>query len=634
MANNMPLPDLPLELIRLIIRFTCQSYKNYQDVRYLSLRRINQSFNLEVLEIYYQNVGVNINLNEMSIRELLQMPDVFAGRILQEGMGINDSRISESCSHMHAVADVLTEQFERAGNPCFRKSILHDIGRAIFKVRPDDAWIWIHVLMERKEQPTEPWVGPIDRHEAMRMAFVVAVAMNREEVVRQMLRRGEASATAYSRFLHSPLPPAIKFGHENILKLLLDAGAEIPRRPFGIEHDGPRGELYSAVTAAAKRGYTGVLEPLLQRDSTKELTHQVLKFTAQFGHWDLVNLIMDRHLTHEQWNITLTKKRVVECSCHPGEPDTFTPKTMQRVVQCAARDGKNELLLRLIRGGLIVRNNATGTKKFPLQLAAEGGHFSTCKLLLDHGALDVPEEYEGEVHNRNRVDSLVRAVATGGNMDILHLFQNRGLWSRTSALQVLPIAAENGHLEMAKYAVEHGMDFPTKRKTLSNAYIHDAWGNALCIHCQRSTYQHDLRYFAFLRAVAFGHMHVVRWLAEQLHINSDQIRSMSDWSSTYALRYGVKDPILYIIDTGNIDMLLLLQQYVGKGEEVQTNPFHEDEDTVFGTRCRDRVVNLSSHYPVELGLGRRPFREYKLGKRHLREEVYRLAIGEPWWVWS
>lgn len=464
-------------------------------------------FDYEIVNICLKNANWYLDPRHMDGHQNVQVPESFAGAHLHMMLGTHDPKVSKLASSLYAAADILLEQFGRAGLYCSPEMAVRDVFRAVVRVRISNLRRALFSDYDRPEPPMEP----PERDEAMKTAFVVAAAMGHDKIVRQMLHSGEIAANAWSKSLHSPLPPAIRHGYANITKVLLEFGFEIPSRPFGDDWCGPCGDMYTAVVTAAKNGYIGALEPLLERDITKELTHCVLDFAARFKHWDLVVQILDHHLTRDQWEITLTRRSDIPWVNTPVE---YKLSTAQEVVLWAARDGKDDLLLRLLQSGLTARSNVTGTKLFPLQQAAEGGHLSTCQLILDNGAFDIDPGYIGDTHIRNRIDTLAIAVAKGGNVDILRLFKKVGLWSRTSALHFLPISAEYGNLEMAKYAVEHGMDMPVKEKTLPRGYLHHSPQSdkgKLCLHCVRSFYQQHLRRLAMLRAVAFGHTDVVRW---------------------------------------------------------------------------------------------------------------------------
>ncbi|PVH91923.1 ankyrin [Periconia macrospinosa] len=652
-----PPPRLPNEIVDQIVEATCQSYDDFQSAEYLYLRTLNSFYDTKVFKLYVEHVPLHYTLliEDRSQRQR-PIPDLFAACIL---LDIMKSRCSKTYtklgSDLYAAADTLYEQCERAGKTSTPESCLRDVCRSLFRARTQKLHHQLsQIYASRWGNRDTPNPCPND---AIQTAFVTAVIMKYEDIACQMLRSGEVSTATGSRILGTPLEPAIKLGYTELTKLILATGVQIPLRPFGNEDWGPSGQFYRAIIVASKKGYLGVLEPFLQRDTTKELTHYVLKFTSMFGNWDIATQILDHHLPRDKWELSLTRKADWDT---PNELVTYKLHTVQRVLNYAARDGKDDLFLHLIQSGITPRSNLSGTKTFPLQQAAAGGHLSTCQLLLENGAFTNADYESGtKTHFRNRLDTLVQALARGGNMDILRLFQRAGLWTRTTALPILILAAEHGHLPMAQYAAAHNLDMPVKLKTphkdpisrRGNDHHHGFeesssirilgyppttlsfhGGDPLCLHCQRLAYRHDLRQFALLRAVAFGHAHIVEWLVTSLDADPG-VRDPEDPPSASSIipspARGGPSPLGYAVDTGNIEMVRLLRRL---GAEPLNRMSFRPQFEGSGQEAHERCVEFPADVVDKLKLGARcrryVFAGYRRQRSAFREACWRGGSDE------
>lgn len=168
---------------------------------------------------------------------------------------------------------------------------------------------------------------------------------------------------------------------------------------------------------------------------------------------------------------------------------------LNSVLRIAAKNGEDEVLSALLEWV------ESPISSFPLRDAADGGRLSTCKLLLWEG----PRPQQQIILEQS--EEFARAVARGGNLDIYKLLRPHLFWRECHEFHFLPIAAELGNLEFAKYAVANRCDRnPPRRQRESIIPDLD----------RPVYYPEDIRYFALLRAIVSGHEDIVLWMINEV----------------------------------------------------------------------------------------------------------------------
>ncbi|KAF2011616.1 ankyrin [Aaosphaeria arxii CBS 175.79] len=198
-----------------------------------------------------------------------------------------------------------------------------------------------------------------------------------------------------------------------------------------------------------------------------------------------------------------------------------------QLVSLACRCGYDDLLQKIVDRPTQMDMQLYG-KKGPLHEATLRGHVSTVRLLLENQALE-NDPWGWQM-------SLWRYAARGGRLDIMRLLQEFGTRKGVDILSVLVIAADTGHLEMAKYAVEHRFDRPAK---------------AGAGRRKRAMVTQRIRYFALLRAIVRNRVDIIRWLVEELKISAEG--SGYDCSASRP-----RFPILLAVDCGSEDAARVL----------------------------------------------------------------------------
>jgi ankyrin repeat protein len=437
-------------------------------------------FNGEVTEL----LGRNLRLwNEKDLDACLdKAPRAFVVRLLEAYIGEHPRGRCEFAERMHSVLDILMEQLELVRTPKERHEVLHSVCYAL-AARP-----WQRNLFAVQGWTTTYW-------HPMPVVFVVALIVEYDHVVKRILsahadsehkpstvygisckQHGIISVEAW--YFGTPLDVAITLGRTAQVKMLLSHGTTFNEtyKPWNC-----RGS-----SLAAQRGHKDVLDLLIGHRAgrldfdTLQASGQLMAIAAAFQQWGLVRSMLDRHdaasrsrIERGYWN---------------------------RILRFAAKYGQD----RIVADVLPFATLRTTTGKLPLIEAAGGGHFSTCKFLLEEDALPDRHDLIG------RAEEIARSVAIGGNVDVYRLLRDLDLWKPSHEVQFLPIAAEHGHLEFAKSAIEHSCDEkanPKQRRSI----IPDL--------DRRVRYPDDIRYFALLRAIVSGHLDVVRWLVEEVGVN-------------------------------------------------------------------------------------------------------------------
>jgi hypothetical protein len=434
--------------------------------------------------------------------EYAQRP--FCLQLLQTYIGETDRGTCEFAKRMHWVVDVLMEKLELLNAPKARHEVVYALCCAL-TTRSSHS----EILPTDKQDDSYPYSA----------VFVVALVAEYHDVVEHMLEHHPvvscgspptevpiAAASTYD--FSKPLDAMISLGRAAQARMLLSHGAQL---------ENSKSSVYFK---AAKRGYADIIDLIIDRLPWDFANRNAMNTLY------IVQSLLTIAATSENWEIV---RRVLHRPEEALRGDRMRMKECWNTLLCsAANRGLNDIVSDILE---FTKPSKAGI--FPLGEAASGGQVSTCKLLLRKGIVPEGPNLSG------RAEELARSVARGGSIEICRLLKEHNLWKPEHEIHFLPVAAECGHLEFAKYAIENGCDMKSK-----------PYDYAVLLDMDRpKRYPDDIRYFALLRAVVMGRQDIVRWLIEELGM---------DVGKDVELTHPHLSPVDLAVHTNNKDMIRLL----------------------------------------------------------------------------
>ncbi|KAH7398731.1 hypothetical protein DE146DRAFT_500679 [Phaeosphaeria sp. MPI-PUGE-AT-0046c] len=492
--RRMSLLDLPLVLALKILQdvidcYTVRGRWPLELFRLLELRRVHRFFDVELTWLLGRDFGKWDRWDRKAC--LYQAPTHFVIRILEGCIGVRDRGGREFATQMHSVVDTLMEQCRQLGAPKESGEILQAVCCAL---APPP---WQHEVYKQKLAESCALLGykkPEDWN-PIPTAFYVAFHARYDDIIKHMLvsihevpcdiRANKICrlAGAKSFYIGLPIDMAIASGQISQIEFLRDHGAELDierwdnLRPFQDSYN-----LW-ALEVAARRGHLPALDLVLSwLFSSAPSEEHVLP---------IVGNLMKMAAKHQQWHIVRPLTEAYARRMNHYDMQEY----LDSLLCIAAKCGQDEVVSELLKWV------KSPTKGFPLREAAGGGHLSTCKLLL------WGESRPDQLVIRQQAEVFARAVAKGGDVEVCQLLRPYRFWGECHEIHFLPIAAELGHLELAKYAVANACDRKPKSKPLVSIIPELN---------RRVYYPDDLRYFALLRAIISGHQDIVRWMVDEL----------------------------------------------------------------------------------------------------------------------
>jgi len=438
-------------------------------------------------------------------------------QLLQSCVGEYDRGGSAFVTRMHDAVDVLMGHLEVVGMPKERHDVVYDVCRALsMRLRQKDL---------SEDHASKQW-------DPSPTALIVAMVAGHDHVVDLMLESlPSATLRAEAWDFGTPLEMAMTLGYTTQMERLLDHGVELNLRSqhadFYGEELNPRSQRW-ALEFAAQRGHADAIERAFRdvRDPPR-------------GYLDLNTMrtlgsVMEYAAANQQWH-------TVAGLLHRDVKFTSSDTPPENVLCYAAKYGQEDLARELIE--LHENHEEDGvhhmrfpTHRFPLRDAASGGHLAICKLLFEKGVRP-----QG-VDLAPLAQVLARAVARGGSIEVCQFLKQRKLWTPALEIHFLPIAAEYGHLEFAKFAIENGCDRHPKQRPRAPHVVME--------RKKRLRYPDDIRYFALCRAIVSGHLHIVRWLIDEVGLNVSKLAFPPLLPMDLAMAADNEDMIKLLLDLG------------------------------------------------------------------------------------
>ncbi|KAF5401982.1 Ankyrin repeat domain-containing protein 17 [Paragonimus heterotremus] len=289
-------------------------------------------------------------------------------------------------------------------------------------------------------------------------ALTLASYKGHAEMVRFLLEAG-ADHEHRTDEMHTALMEAAMEGHVEVARLLLAHGANV---------NIPKESYESPLTLAACGGHTELAHLLIgygaDIEEVNDEGYTPLMEAAREGHEETVALLLAvgadvNARTEETQETALTLAacggfiEVCEMLLNAGADIEVGGVGCSTPLMEASQEGHLELVRRLLQRGAAV-NAVTATGDTALHYAAENGHVKVCKELLDWGAVF------GAMTEGGRTP-LMKA-ARSGNLEVVQLFLERGAAIDQPTSQndanALSLACSGGHAKVVKYLLQHGAD--------------------------------------------------------------------------------------------------------------------------------------------------------------------------------
>jgi ankyrin repeat protein len=283
----------------------------------------------------------------------------------------------------------------------------------------------------------------------------------------------------------APLQYITKHGDIELVRMLLDAGADVNAPPTG--SDGQDGD--TALQAAAKNGSVELIEILLDAGADinapppQEWGRTALQAAAMNGNIELVQILLDASADinappAEEWGYTVLQAaaktgniELVQILLDAGA-DINAPTSQERgrtALQAAAEKGNIELVEILLNAGADVNappSPIRGHTALQAAVAAEKGNIDLVEILLNAGA-DINDPPLSGYRKR----TALQAAAGNGNIELVHVLLSAGTDinappSESSGRTALQAAAEKGNIELVQILLDAGADInaPTSQE--------------------------------------------------------------------------------------------------------------------------------------------------------------------------
>ncbi|KAJ7016452.1 hypothetical protein C8F04DRAFT_1202221 [Mycena alexandri] len=250
-----------------------------------------------------------------------------------------------------------------------------------------------------------------------------AAESGHESIIKLLIDRGADMNTGATRALAPrALVAASKGGHESIVQLLIDHGADV--------NAGGR----RALVAASEGGHESVVRLLIHYGAD---VNAGLWAASAGGHESIVQLLVDR-------GAGLNAGALMAASA--GGHESVVRLLIHYVA--ASQVGHESIVRLLIDHGADVNADA-----YALVAASKGGHESIVQLLIDRGA-DVNAD---AVH----APRALVAASKGGHESIVQLLIDRGADVNADAVhapRALVAASKGGHESIVQLLIDHGAD--------------------------------------------------------------------------------------------------------------------------------------------------------------------------------
>ncbi|XP_070579658.1 transient receptor potential cation channel subfamily A member 1-like [Ptychodera flava] len=277
----------------------------------------------------------------------------------------------------------------------------------------------------------ETSVPDIDDDDDSELTIWQAAMLGREDICDYLLEHDRELVNKFDSIGAAPLHYAVRFNHKEVVKLLLNYGADTNLRVHEYKQ--------SALHFAARRNFTNILRRLLANRADvniRDFTGAVpLHYSARYGHLEITEILLRSELSE----------------VNKEDDDKMTP------LHHAAMQGNVPMCQLLLKYGADLRakeiNDIT-----PLMFAAIRGNIETMKFIIDAGKYmnmsccsfmaDVDDEGSNVLHlavARSHIEAAVFCLNEGADINS----------KKFNGHTPLHIAAVTGNAEVAAMLIRH-----------------------------------------------------------------------------------------------------------------------------------------------------------------------------------
>jgi ankyrin repeat protein len=343
---------------------------------------------------------------------------------------------------------------------CFssnRDTTISDLALAVSdpKSRGFSQWSKIHW----KDKPSEDPQTDIQ--------LVVASLFGHDTVVQLLLDKG-ADVNAQGGNYGNALQAASARGHEQVVKTLLDKGADV---------NAQGGRYGNALQAASVKGYKQVVKMLLDKgadvNAQDRLYSNALRAASAEGHEQVVKMLLDkgadanaqggRYSNALQAASFRGHEQVVKMLLDKGADANAQGGRYSNALAAASVTGHEQVVKMLLDKCADI--NVQGEYySNALQAASWGGHKQVVKMLLNKGA-DINAQSE-------RYGNALQAASAEGHEQVVKTLLNKGAVVNTQGghySNALQAASEEGHEQVVKMLLDKGADINAQSERYGNA---------------------------------------------------------------------------------------------------------------------------------------------------------------------
>ena len=284
--------------------------------------------------------------------------------------------------------------------------------------------------------------------------LLFAVECGHDQIVQLLLNQG-ADINAQGGFSGTTLQTALTEGHVKMIQMLLDRGADI---------NAQGGHYGNALQAALRNGYDEVVQMLLDKGAdvnAQGIYGNALQVASSNGHEKPVHILLDKGADVNaqgtygnalQVASSNGHEKVVQILLDKGADVNAQGGDFGNALQVASYGGHNKVVQMLLDKGVDI-NAQGGVFGNALQAASYEGHNKVAGLLLHHNAVVDQKDVQGR--------TAFHLASAGGQIEIVEALLSFGSDSTIIDMQgrsSLHHAASTGSIGMVNWLLDKGFD--------------------------------------------------------------------------------------------------------------------------------------------------------------------------------